>query len=155
MMDSIKLTKELIKKIKHYANNGKLINEVCNCLGIYEPLFQDWYDKGFEDYENGKENIYVEFMKTIASFEDIRTISEVVKAIKRFEDIVWWNRSKSTSRKELDKKTREKIIKAEARIEKEINKSELILDDFDFGMVNGKLSALRWFLGDEWDNLDT
>jgi hypothetical protein len=28
-------------------------------------------------------------------------------------------------------------------------------DDFDWGMINGKLSALRWILGDDWDELYT
>ena len=28
-------------------------------------------------------------------------------------------------------------------------------DDFEWGMLNGKLSALRWIFGDDWDMLDT
>jgi PIN domain len=28
-------------------------------------------------------------------------------------------------------------------------------DDFEWGMVNGKLSAVRWVLGDDWDMLDS
>ena len=28
-------------------------------------------------------------------------------------------------------------------------------DDFEWGMISGKLSAIRWMLGDEWDLLDS
>jgi hypothetical protein len=28
-------------------------------------------------------------------------------------------------------------------------------NDFEWGMLNGKLSALRWVMGDDWDMLDT
>ncbi len=27
--------------------------------------------------------------------------------------------------------------------------------DFEWGMLNGKVSALRWLFGDDWDMLDT
>jgi len=46
--------------------------------------------------------------------------------------------------------------KAAQQLEKKFASGELgPWDDFEWGMLNGKLSALRWALGYEWDNLDT
>jgi hypothetical protein len=30
-----------------------------------------------------------------------------------------------------------------------------LMDDWEWGYMNGKFAALRWVLGDEWDFLDT
>ena len=50
----------------------------------------------------------------------------------------------------------ERAVRAAKKTEGEIGAEHLgPWDDFEWGMINGKLSALRWVLGDEWDMLDT
>lgn len=47
-------------------------------------------------------------------------------------------------------------LKSANKIEKKFGKKKLgPYDDFEWGMLNGKLSAIRWVLGDEWDMLDS
>lgn len=60
----------------------------------------------------------------------------------------------------LGKDTPPNILKgafsAAKKVEKKYGKKGLgPHDDFEWGMINGKLSALRWVLGEDWDMLDT
>lgn len=109
--------------------------------------------------------------------EQSRRVSEIVAAIGELTDKVWYNRhmglrydlqrgkikvieqTQWTPRNNQRTIVREILagaIKSATRMEKRYGKDELgPWDDFEWGMLNGKLSALRWVLGDEWDMLDT
>lgn len=107
-----------------------------------------------------------------------RRLSETVAAIEEFLDKVWYNRHLNTryriergQTKLVDKETfpvRDHATRpiqrdvwkmaqrAATRVERRYGIENLgPWSDFEWGMLNGKLSALRWALGDEWDNLDT
>lgn len=110
--------------------------------------------------------------------QEPRSASEILEAIDGFVDRVWYSRHHL--RKEriddgrialVDEETYPRpsgspqtirrdiwagALKAAKLVEKRYGAENLgPWDDFEWGMVNGKLSALRWVLGDEWDMLDT
>jgi predicted nucleic acid-binding protein len=63
---------------------------------------------------------------------------------------------KDHQRRPIQRDVWEGALKAAAKVEKKYGVENLgPWDDFEWGMINGKLSALRWVLGDEWDMLDT
>lgn len=50
----------------------------------------------------------------------------------------------------------EGALAAAKRVEEKFGKNNLgPWTDFEWGMINGKLSALNWVMGEEWDMLDT
>ena len=89
----------------------------------------------------------------------LRGVKAILKAEEEFFDRIWYDRQQLLIR--VGKaKTRPAFIRgmqASARIvEKKYGKKNLgPHNDFEWGMLNGKLSALRWVLGDDWDMLDT
>jgi hypothetical protein len=110
--------------------------------------------------------------------DEPRSASAIVDAIDALFDKIWYNRHvglrmrvESGEIAIVDKETYPRpvgapdtitrgilagAIKAARRVEKRRGIENLgPWNDFEWGMLNGKLSALRWVLGDEWDMLDT
>lgn len=103
--------------------------------------------------------------------EAVRTIAELKAAEKEFFDKVWYVRSlireeKIASGERADPAADEseefrtvvnERIEASRQAIRDAYGADTVgpWDDWEWGFVNGKLSALRWMLGDEWDFLDT
>ena len=110
--------------------------------------------------------------------QEPRGLTEILGAMDLLFHQVWYNRHQNMlfhieegAIKVVEKESyphpagapqtvRRDILKAAKRaardVERRYGKKNLgPWDDFEWGMINGKLSALRWVLGDEWDMLDT
>lgn len=111
--------------------------------------------------------------------QEPRGLSELLTAHHTLEQQVWYNRHQSrewaikqtkirlVSREEWEKGPRNNqnqiideiwkgALTAAQEVERELGEGNTgPWDDFEWGMINGKLSAIRWMLGDEWDMLDT
>lgn len=108
--------------------------------------------------------------------EEFRPLSEIMEAHTEFWEKIWYDRHFSM-RQKMDRnekalfKKAEKafakdpetaegnwngVLRAVRRIEEKYGKENLgPWSSFEWGMLNGKLSAINWVTGDEWDFLDT
>ncbi|MCK1498647.1 PIN domain-containing protein [Bradyrhizobium sp. 188] len=111
-------------------------------------------------------------------FEPPRRYVDIVEAIEKMREQVWYNRHQVWNEKlesgqailigddeergkdpvglRIHRRIWEAAEKSAGRVEAKYGLTELgPWTDFEWGMINGKLSALRWVLGDDWDMLDT
>jgi PIN domain len=105
--------------------------------------------------------------------EETRALREILDAMDELVDKVWYNRHQNrmwsieNSEIEVIPEGTERYgsnVIHEHILKGAIESAKLVeskyedtgpWSDFEWGMINGKLSALRWLLGDEWDMLDT
>jgi hypothetical protein len=116
------------------------------------------------------EHLMIDFGTFKRSFEvnedsdifKVRTEEEVYSALERLVDQIWYNRHQGLKERVAKKEVTvapdiwKGALAAAKKIEKKYGEENLWHEsDFEWGMLNGKVSALRWLMGDDWDMLDT
>ncbi len=135
---------------KRYASDSDRIDEIKSLL---EKTVS------YDDLQDLKEELLSHIKHDI---DTPRSEAEILAAIDELFDKVWYNRHKffqaeiEAGENTVDPEIWKGALKAARKVERRYGKRALgPWDDFDWGMINGKLSALRWVLGDDWDMLDT
>ncbi len=123
-------------------------------------------------------SLVTDLMVELSWTQEPRGLTEILEAEDLLFHQVWYNRHQNAryriergetkiveketfpirnhTNRPIQRDVWEMAQKAAKRVERKYGLENLgPWDDFEWGMVNGKLSALRWVLGDEWDFLDT
>jgi hypothetical protein len=94
-----------------------------------------------------------------------RSDRKILDAYRELWDKIWWNRHQDWQRRvasgeqhlmDAEQAVFERAQEAAATIEQKYGRTELELDDYELGLMSGRMSALAWVLGSDWnESLDT
>jgi len=142
----------------------------------FSKIKSHYYIKLSEAIHKVRPELVTDIMIEEEWYEEPRSLSEILEAENEMFDKIWYNRhlvwlynikigkekivKKLPEGKYIPNVTPKKIFddarEAAKKVEKKYGKKNLLpMNDFEWGMLNGKLSALRWINGSEWDFLDT
>lgn len=153
--------------------SGFLSNPAKDYLADYEqnnrPPFRIkyWERPTLERLTEEKDDLLARWLLT-----GTRSESEILEAEQEFYDRVWYGRhalsiedfkriaagdEPSNPRSSTTPEIAKRALEAGQRVAEKYGGPESVLPetDFEWGVFSGKLSALRWVLGAEWDMLDT
>jgi hypothetical protein len=148
-----------------FALSGFLSNPAKDFLESYRrnkrPYFRIkcWERPQLEQLAGPKRTLLMEFG---LAREKLRSLGEIQRAEQEYFDRRWYDRHMMFwhARREKRFKDRLKVIigahRGAREIERKYGRKNLgPYDDHEWGVLAGKHAALRWVLGDEWDNFDT
>jgi hypothetical protein len=131
---------------------GERSRYVYEVSGLHEALV-DYLGEEFTE----------ELTETELLHDEPRTLTEILEAEQEYFDKVWYVRKlillekiERGEHEPLSPELGEHVQAAMRAIEERYGPENVgPWDDWGWGFVHGKLSALRWVLGSEWDFLDT
>ena len=103
-------------------------------------------------------NDFDDMLEEFDFHEEPRNWKEIREAEEKMFDRVWYERKLVGMQREGAEGEHYRALSASGRAEVEAKYGVENLGpytEFEWGMINGKLSALRWVTGSEWDSLDT
>lgn len=137
------------EQLAFFAERDKKYEQITNTLEKLEKVMER--DKNFPKTDEDDEELF-----------EMRTDEVISEAIGELIDKVWYERHLVLKYKvengleTVEPRIWEGALKSANSVREKYGEENLgPYDDFDWGMLNGKLSALRWIFGDDWDMLDT
>jgi hypothetical protein len=165
-----------VRDFSHQGGNNKLPHDdFASCLSRIKSLY---FISVADALRRFNPSLFSERTFVQEWFDEPRRLTEIIDAIEELVTNIWYSRhqvrremiedgrialvdkeqflTKDHKSRPIQRDIWEGALKSAAAVENKMGLKNLgPWDDFEWGMLNGKLSALRWVLGDEWDMLDT